>query len=142
MTTIGAAQERVSQTRARILIVDDYLSVNRAMGVYAAGDVALAATDASHHTLMSCQHSIRTGVYAGVNAANDLLDRERRVYSQPDYRNCLALGPKNAVLTEGWERQVKLTGTTARAVKTEIVTERIVPPPPNREAIFLAVVLP
>ena len=45
---------------------------------------------------------------------------------------CLDLGPWGAVYTEGWDRQVKLSGAEAKALKTRINTEWIYPPSANR----------
>ncbi len=101
--------------------------------VYATGDVAYAATDdEGNYALMSCQHAQNMGRFAGHNAAADLLGTAPIPYSQPKYATCLDLGPWGAVYTEGWDRQVKLVGAEAKALKTQINTEWIYPPSADR----------
>ncbi|MYN08576.1 FAD-dependent oxidoreductase ['Massilia aquatica' Lu et al. 2020] len=94
------------------------LSVTGAAHVYAAGDVTLAATDDhGNHAMMACQHAIDMGRYAGHNVAADLLGLPTMPYQQPFYVTCLDLGGAGAVYTEGWHREVKLTGADpARSV--------------------------
>jgi len=97
--------------------------------VFATGDVALAATDdEGHHAMMSCQHAMNLGRYAGHNAAADLLGQATIPYSQPKYVTCLDLGPWGAVYTEGWEREVKLSGAEVKKLKRRINSEWIYPP--------------
>jgi len=72
------------------------------------------------------------GRSAGHNVAADLLGQPPIPYSQPKYVTCLDLGPWGAVYTEGWDRQVKLSGAEAKALKTRINTEWIYPPSANR----------
>jgi NADH dehydrogenase len=76
------------------------------------------------------------GRSAGHNVAADLLGLEMIPYSQPKYVTCLDLGPWGAVYTEGWEREVKLTGKEAKALKHSINTEWIYPPRAEREEVF------
>ena len=57
------------------LVVDDTLAVEGVPGVYATGDVARARVDDDHVALMSCQHGMTMGKYAGYNAAHE---RSRR----------------------------------------------------------------
>lgn len=119
------------------LIVDADLRVPGADGVFATGDAARAAVDAAGNlALMSCQHALRMGRFAGHNAARDLLGLDLQPYRQPDYVTCLDLGRAGAVLTRGWDRQVALTGDEAKALKRRINTEVIYPPPPDRAAIL------
>jgi NADH dehydrogenase len=119
------------------LYVDRNLAVEGVPGVYATGDVACAATDdEGNHTLMSCQHAMNLGRSAGHNVAADLLGLEMIAYSQPKYVTCLDLGPWGAVYTEGWERDVKLVGKEAKALKQRINTEWIYPPRAEREEAF------
>jgi NADH dehydrogenase len=121
------------------LHVDDDLRVLGTQDIFAAGDVAFAATDdAGNHALMSCQHAMNMGRFAGHNAAADLIDGELLPYRQPVYVTCLDLGSWGAVFTEGWDRQVKLVGTEAKALKRQICTEWIYPPAANKEAAFAA----
>lgn len=121
------------------LHVDSNLKVKGVDGVYATGDCARAATDdEGNHTMMACQHAISLGRSAGHNVAADLLGEEPIPYSQPKYVTCLDLGPWGAVYTEGWDRQVKLTGAEAKKLKTEINSVWIYPPSGANRAEALA----
>jgi NADH:quinone reductase (non-electrogenic) len=121
------------------LHVDRDLRVIGVADVFATGDVAYAATDdAGHHAMMSCQHAMNLGRFAGHNVAADLLGLPPLPYSQPRYVTCLDLGPWGAVYTEGWERRVKLTGADAKALKRRINTQWIYPPPADRAAALAA----
>ena len=121
------------------LHVDRNLAVDGVPGVYATGDVAYAATDDDgNHTMMSCQHAMNLGRSAGHNAAADLLGLEQIPYSQPKYVTCLDLGPWGAVYTEGWEREVKLTGAEAKQLKHRINSEWIYPPRADRAEALAA----
>lgn len=117
--------------------VDRDLFVPGSNGIFATGDAARAETDGEgNHTLMSCQHAIGLGRSAGYNVAASLLDLPSIPYSQPKYVTCLDLGPWGAVFTEGWDREVKLRGAEAKALKTEINTKWIYPPRPDRAEAF------
>lgn len=122
------------------LHVDANLQVQGVPGVFATGDCAYAATDAEgNHAAMSCQHAMNLGRSAGHNVAADLIGEAAIPYSQPKYVTCLDLGPWGAVYTEGWDRQVKLSGAEAKALKTKINTEWIYPPSGTRaEMLALA----
>ena len=148
-TVIWTAGARASALTAQIpaerdifgrLHVDRNLKVKGVDGVFATGDVARAATDdEGNYTMMSCQHAMNLGRSAGHNVAADLLGLSPTPYSQPKYVTCLDLGPWGAVYTEGWDRQVKLVGAEAKALKTQINTEWIYPPSADRaEALALA----
>jgi NADH dehydrogenase len=111
------------------LHVDSELRVRPSRKLFAAGDVALAASDEQgHYALMSCQHAMQLGRTAGNNAAADLLGLPATRYSQPKYITCLDLGPWGAVLTRGWERTVTQVGREAKAIKQHINMQRIYPP--------------
>ena len=71
---------------------------------------------------------------AGHNAAAELVGLPTARYSQPKYVTCLDLGPWGAVYTEGWDRQVKLRGQEAKALKRAINTQWIYPPAADRDA--------
>jgi NADH dehydrogenase len=115
------------------LHVDRNLKVKRVDTVYATGDVAYASTDdEGNYAMMSCQHAQNMGRSAGHNVAADLVGRAPMPYSQPKYVTCLDLGPWGAVYTEGWDRQVKLSGAEAKTLKTRINTEWIYPPSADR----------
>ncbi|CAG9182982.1 NAD(P)/FAD-dependent oxidoreductase [Cupriavidus pampae] len=148
-TVIWTAGARASALTAQIpaerdkfgrLHVDSSLKVKGLDTVFATGDCAYAATDdEGNFAAMSCQHAMNLGRSAGHNVAADLLGVAAIPYSQPKYVTCLDLGPWGAVYTEGWDRQVKLTGGVAKALKTQINTEWIYPPRADRaEALALA----
>ncbi|KAI2684069.1 FAD-dependent oxidoreductase [Pseudomonas sp. TNT3] len=121
------------------LHVDKHLKVLGRTDVFAAGDVAYAATDeAGNFTVMSCQHSIALGRYAGNNVAADLLGVEPMTYSQPKYVTCLDLGAWGAVFTEGWDRQVKLIKHEAKELKAQINSMWIYPPAADRATALAA----
>ncbi|MBL6750273.1 MAG: FAD-dependent oxidoreductase [Nevskia sp.] len=121
------------------LHVDRYLRVPGAERVFATGDAAYAATDdLGNHALMSCQHAMALGRNAGNNAAADLLGLPGLAYRQPKYVTCLDLGPWGAVYTEGWDRQVKMAGAEAKALKRMINTQWIYPPPADRAQALAA----
>ncbi len=121
------------------LHVDPDLSVTGMQGIFAAGDVAFAATDdLGNHAMMSCQHALSLGRVAGHNAASRLLQQPTLPYRQPKYVTCLDLGPWGAVYTEGWEREVKLRGAEAKALKQQINGVLIYPPKPIRADVLAA----
>lgn len=149
MTVIWTAGLRSSELTAHIpgerdalgrLRVDRHLRVPGVPDVFAAGDTAAAATDdVGNVTVMSCQHAMNLGRSAGYNVARDLLGLPLRPYAQEKYVTCLDLGPWGAVYTEGWDRQVMLTGAEAKAMKRTINTEWIYPPSDDRaEALALS----
>jgi len=97
--------------------------------IYATGDVAHAASDdLGNHALMSCQHAMNLGRSAGHNAMADVLGLPAIPYDQHNYVTCLALGSDDAVYTEGWNREVKMSGADAAALKHQINTVWIYPP--------------
>ncbi|MDF9907775.1 UNVERIFIED_ORG: NADH dehydrogenase [Pseudomonas reinekei] len=98
--------ERDGQGR---LHVDGNLKVRGQGNVFAAGDVAYAATDdIGNFAAMSCQHAISLGRHAGNNAAADLLGVPPTLYRQPKYVTCLDLG--------AWGRGVhRRLGSSAQA---------------------------
>jgi NADH:ubiquinone reductase (H+-translocating) len=131
---IGAQRDHLGR-----LYVGADMRVNGATDVFAAGDVAVAATDdQGNHTMMACQHAIDMGRYAGHNVAADLLGLPAVPYQQPFYVTCLDLGAWGAVYTEGWERDVKMLGAKAKALKTRINTEWIYPPRADRTTLLAA----
>jgi NADH dehydrogenase len=137
----SALTEQVSGQRDNLgrLHVERDLRVDGVANIFAAGDVALAATDDSgHHAMMSCQHAIDMGRYAGHNIAADLLGLRTKPYQQPFYVTCLDLGGWGAVYTEGWDRQVKMAGADAKELKIKINSQWIYPPVAERAALFEA----
>jgi NADH dehydrogenase len=133
------AQVPAERDRSGRLVVDRDLRVAAVPAIFAAGDTAYAATDElGHHALMSCQHANRLGASAGFNAAADLLGVPLEPYRQKNYVTCLDLGPSAAVFTRGWDAVVEMTGDKAKAMKREINTQWIYPPPPNRADAYKA----
>jgi NADH dehydrogenase len=120
------------------LPVDDFLRVAGVDGVYACGDIARAYVDESHLALMSCQHALRMGRFAGRNAACDLLSRPLQPYRQPRYVTCLDLGTSGAVFTTGWQREVSMVGAEAKELKQSINGQRIYPPHGERAVLLAA----
>jgi NADH dehydrogenase len=110
------------------VVVDSTLRAPAAPAVFVAGDAAMADTGDGHYALQSCQHALQIGRVAGENAARDLLGMPPVAYSQLRYVTCLDLGRSGAVRTEGWNRNVELTGTEAKAIKQKINTKLIYPP--------------
>ncbi len=147
-TVIWAAGMRAAPLTAAILaerdgfgrlIVDRDLRVPGVTGVFATGDAAkVACDDVGHDALMSCQHATRMGAFAGNNAAADLLGLASQPYHQEAYVTCLDLGQAGAILTRGWERRVELLGAEAKAMKCEINTVWIYPPPAEARAALAA----
>lgn len=131
LTSVRDAQGR--------LHVDEHLKVFGQDKVFAAGDVAYAATDdLGNFAVMSCQHAISLGRHAGNNAAADLLGVLPTPYRQPRYVICLDLGAWGAVFTEGWDRQLKLVKQEAKELKTQINTLWIYPPAADRATALAA----
>ncbi|MFS8979863.1 NAD(P)/FAD-dependent oxidoreductase [Cupriavidus necator] len=119
--------------------VSSDLRVNGTRNIFGAGDVVRALTDdAEHYSLMSCQHALFMGRFAGHNVAADLLGLPTIEYRQPFYATCLDLGAWGAVYTEGWDRQVKLTQAEGKVRKQLINTQWIYPPAPDRELALAA----
>ena len=120
-------------------IVTPELRLEEYEDIYATGDMAHAKTDDAGNTaLMTCQHAIQLGKFAGHNAAAGLLGAQTLPYRQVNYVTCLDLGAWGAVYSEGWDQQVKLVRDEAKALKKTIVSELIYPPEANREAAFAA----
>jgi NADH dehydrogenase len=133
--------EQMSSTRDAQgrLHVDENLKVLGQEHVYAAGDVAYAATDdLGNFAAMSCQHAICLGRHAGNNVAADLLGVAPTPYRQPKYVTCLDLGEWGAVYTEGWDRQLKLVKDPAKELKTQINSVWIYPPAADRATALAA----
>ncbi|QHG64701.1 NAD(P)/FAD-dependent oxidoreductase [Pseudomonas putida] len=135
--------EQISGERDRQgrLHVDGNLKVVGNDAVYAAGDVAYAACDnQGNFAVMSCQHAIPLGRYAGNNAAAELIGVAPMTYSQPKYVTCLDLGAWGAVYTEGWERTVSPPTDKAEAklLKSQINSIWIYPPTADRTAALAA----
>lgn len=121
------------------LHVDRELRVAGVTDVFATGDVARAATDdTGHDAMMSCQHALGMGRFAGHNVAADLLGQPLRAYRQIRYNTCLDLGPWGAVVTQGWNREVRMTGAEAKSIKQLINGKLIHPPRADRTEALAA----
>ena len=121
------------------LYVDENLQVTGLPDVYATGDVAHAKTDSlGNVALMTCQHAIQLGKFAGYNVAASLLNISSLPYRQENYVTCLDLGAWGAVYTEGWEQQVKYVREEGKKIKVSINSELIYPPKANRESALAA----
>lgn len=128
--------ERDAQGRLR---VNDLLQIPTQPDVYATGDTAHAKTDElGNIALMTCQHAIQLGKFAGHNAAASLLNAAPHPYRQVNYVTCLDLGGWGAVYTEGWEQAVKSVREEAKKIKIAITNELIYPPAANRAIAFAA----
>ncbi|HXD96749.1 MAG TPA: FAD-dependent oxidoreductase [Candidatus Acidoferrum sp.] len=124
------------------LVVDQTLRVPGAPGVFAAGDVAAAPVDGEHTTLISCQHAITLGVFAGHNVVRDLAGLPLLPYAPLPYQTCLDLGAWGALYTRGWDRGPVHTKAEGKAMKQTINTRWIYPPTTGNRADVLAVAVP
>ena len=118
--------------------VDNFLRLAAYHNIFAAGDVAKILVDDRNYAVMSCQHAMPQGKFAGHNAVNFMFDREPISYSQPRYATCLDLGPGNALFTVGWERNTKMFGPEAKTLKTQINTQWIYPAENVEETIKMS----
>lgn len=122
------------------LRVDQYLRVPSVGNVFATGDAACASTDVEgkHYVLMSCQHALSLGRVSGHNAAADLLGEPLVNYQQAAYNCCLDLGGWGAVISAGWDRELRLSGAQAKKIKCYINQQLIYPPGDLEEALAQA----
>lgn len=130
--TLGAALDSSGR-----VVVDEFLRIPDLPDIFATGDTAHALAEAGHTALMSCQHAMTMGKYAGTNVARDLLGLELKPYSQPKYQTCLDLGDYGALLTRGWERTVVQAGPQTKAIK-EMINRQIIYPVMNNPDGLLA----
>jgi NADH:ubiquinone reductase (H+-translocating) len=96
-----------------------------------AGDIACAPTGDGGSTVMSCQHAVAMGALAGENAVRLVAGVPLAEFRAAPYVTCMALGPDDALLTSGWDRQPALRGADAVAVKAHIMRQLILPDPAN-----------
>jgi len=128
--------ERDNQGRLK---VSESLQLPANPEVYATGDMAHAKTDDVGNTaLMTCQHAIQLGKFAGHNAAASLLNIDPLPYRQVNYVTCLDLGAWGAVYTEGWDQAVKSVRDDAKKIKIAITNELIYPPAADKNVAFAA----
>src|SRR6516165_5491302 len=85
--------------------------------------------DATHSSVMSCQHGRPMGRFAGHNVVCDLLNLPLLPLNIDWYTTILDLGPWGAVYTEGWDRHVVAQQAAAKRTKETINRQRIYPPP-------------
>ncbi|KAF4495471.1 pyridine nucleotide-disulfide oxidoreductase family [Fusarium agapanthi] len=147
MTVIWTAGVRATSLTQQIpgpkdmfsrLHVDQDLRVPGSPYVFATGDAAHAATDTKGNIAMpSFQHAVVLGRFSGHNAAADLRGEPTLAYSQPGYGICLDLGPWGAILANGWDRKVTVTGQIAKQVK-RYVNQKVIILPDYAEALDAA----
>lgn len=136
--TLGQQIDAERDLQGRLKVADS-LQVPAHPEVYATGDMAHARTDELGNTaLMTCQHAIQLGKFAGHNAAASLLNIAPLPYRQVNYVTCLDLGGWGAVYTEGWEQAVKSVRGEAKKIKIAITNELIYPPAADRAVAFAA----
>ncbi|KAI1008517.1 hypothetical protein LB504_001299 [Fusarium proliferatum] len=148
MTVIWTAGVRATSLTQQILgmkdtlsrlYVDQDLRVPGCPHVFATGDAAHAATDKNGNvTMPSCQHAVVLGRFSGHNVAADLLGEPTLPYSQPGYGTCLDLGSLGALLANGWDRDVTVTGQIAKQVKRYVNQRVIILPDTAKEALDAA----
>lgn len=110
------------------LKVDQTLLVSGLANHFAAGDTAAPLDESGHVVTQSCQHAMPQGTCAGHNAVADLLGLPLKDLETMPYQTCLDLGSAGAVYSQGWDREVKLTGDEANTLKQNIVNLWIYPP--------------
>lgn len=120
------------------LNVDNFLRLPAYNNVFVAGDVAKVLVADKNYAVMSCQHAMPQGKFAGHNAVNLMFGKDMMPYSQPRYATCLDLGSENALFTTGWERNIKMSGPDAKALKNQIVTQWIYPAQSAEEAVRMS----
>jgi NADH:ubiquinone reductase (H+-translocating) len=121
------------------LPVNEMLAVAGVEQVWAAGDQACALVDGHHVAMMSCQHAMPQGRYAGHNAMNALLGHRPKPYQQRFYLGCLDLGEWGGLMTLGHDRnRIIATGHKAKEFKRYINTSLIYPPLGSPKALMKA----
>jgi NADH dehydrogenase len=66
----------------------------------------------------------------------DLLGRPLAPFDPGPYLTCLDLGSAGAVAAAGWDREVRLTGEAAKALKKAICESYIYPPAHDADALL------
>jgi NADH dehydrogenase len=118
--------------------IDRFMRVEGLADIYAAGDIATVPLDATHASVMSCQHARPMGRIAGHNVVCDLVGAAPIPLEINYYVTCLDLGAWGAVYCQGWDRQVQAKGDAAKKTKMTINRERIYPPRSRNAAEILA----
>ena len=119
---------QVTLDRFGRLPVDRYLRVSNVDNCFAAGDVAAATTDGEHMALLSCQHAMPQGRFAGNNAIANMFDEKLMMYEQPKFVTCIDLGSWGALYAEGWNQKIVSVKEEAKRIKLFINHDRIYPP--------------
>ena len=122
--------------------VDRFMKAEGLAHIYAAGDIATVPIDATHASVMSCQHARPMGRIAGHNVVCDLTGAAPVPLEIGYYVTCLDLGAWGAVYCQGWDRQVQAKGEAAKKTKMTINRERIYPPRSRDAAEILAAAAP
>ena len=122
--------------------VDRFMKAEGLADIYAAGDIATVPIDATHASVMSCQHARPMGRIAGHNVVCDLTGAAPVPLEIGYYVTCLDLGAWGAVYCQGWDRQVQAKGEAAKKTKMTINRERIYPPRSRDAAEILAAAAP
>ncbi len=71
------------------LLVDSFLRIESHESFFAAGDVANGLVDEQHSSVMSCQHAIPQGKFAGHNAVNALFGKGSSSFQVGSLRSSL-----------------------------------------------------
>lgn len=125
------------------LAVDPFLRVVGHDAIWAAGDVARALVDDTQPSVMSCQHALPQGRYAGHNAMRWLAGRAPRRYQQRMYLTCLDLGAWGALVTCGFDRnRILAIRDDAKPLKRFINTTAIYPPLDGKASSLLRAAAP
>jgi NADH dehydrogenase len=125
------------------LAVDPFLRVAGHDAIWAAGDVARALVDDTQASVMSCQHALPQGRYAGHNAMRALAGRAPLRYQQRLYLTCLDLGAWGALVTCGFDRnRILAIRDDAKPIKRFINTSAIYPPLDGKASSLLRAAAP
>ena len=117
------------------LPVNRHLRIQGISNCFAAGDVAAATTDGEHMALLSCQHAMPQGRFAGNNAISDLFNEEPLMYEQLKFVTSIDLGSWGALYAEGWDQHIVSIKKPAKEIKLFINHDRIYPPDINEHGI-------
>ena len=120
------------------LEVDPGMFVVGVPDVLAAGDVASVEVAPGRLAPQSCQYAHQHGKHAGHNAVADLLGLPLLDFVGDPYVTVVDLGSAGAVYTEGFDRQVRAVGESAKDVKRMVNTQLIYPPTKDADVILTA----
>ncbi|MEQ7125758.1 FAD-dependent oxidoreductase [Actinopolymorpha sp. B11F2] len=120
------------------LEVDARMFVVGVPDLLAAGDVASVEVAPGRLAPQSCQYAHQHGKHAGHNAVADLLGLPLLDFNGDPYVTVVDLGSAGAVYTEGFDRQVRAVGKSAKDVKRMVNTQLIYPPTKDADVILTA----